>query len=219
MQIINSALQSHIDSGVTTLCSLWCLELKGGQKIGLTDHDRPLDFQGLIFSPQNSFASSDSESRLGFAADNGTLQLVFNLPELNKTTLQAGILDDARLTHYRVNWQDVTQFMRLSTGRIGEIQAIGDGFEADWLGLATQLERSTGRLFSRQCDAELGDHRCGLDLGNFPEDTICPRTYEACQNQFSNTVNFRGFPYLLGDDALQASPQLGERRDGSSRYR
>jgi len=219
MQIINSDLQLQIDSGVTTLCSLWCLQLKDGKKIGLTDHDRHLEFQGLNYSPQNSFNASGQESRLGFAANNGALQLVFKLPELNKISLQAGMLDEARLTHYRVNWEDVSQFVLLSVGRVGEVQASGDGFEADWLGLATQLERSTGRIYSRQCDAELGDNRCGLNLADFPEGTICPRTYSVCQDQFDNRVNFRGFPYLLGDDALQAAPQLGERCDGSSRYR
>ena len=219
MQTLNPELQSHIDGGVTTLCSLWRLELKDGTQIGLTDHDRPLRFQGLSYNPQNSFTASDTETRLGFAADSGALRLVFNLPELNQASLQAGILDDARLIHYRVNWQDVSQFVLMSVGRVGQVQASGDGFEADWLGLATQLERSTGRIFSAQCDAEFGDARCGLNPADFPDGTICPRTFEACRAQFSNTENFRGFPYLLGDDALQASPQIGERRDGSSRYR
>jgi len=219
MRIINSDLQTHIDSGVTTLCSLWRLQLKDGTQIGLTDHDRVLQFQDLSYHPQNSFDASDTEKRLGFAADSGALRLAFNLPELTQESLQAGILDEARLFHYRVNWQDVSQYVLISVGRIGQVQASGDGYEADWVGLATQLERSTGRIFSRQCDAELGDNRCSLNLADFPDGTICPRTYEACETQFSNTENFRGFPYLLGDDALQASPQIGERRDGSSRYR
>jgi len=219
MKIINSALQNHIDSGVTTLCSLWLLQLKDGTKIGLTDHDRTLEFKGLFYTPQNSFDASDTENRLGFASDSGALRLPFDLPDLTQDSLQAGILDEARLTHYRVNWDDVSQFVLMSVGRVGQVQTRGEGFEADWLGLATQLERNTGRIFSRQCDAELGDARCGLNLADYPDGTICPRTYEACESQFSNTANFRGFPYLLGDDALQATPQIGERRDGSSRYR
>ena len=218
MQIINSALQSHIDSGITTLCSLWLLQLNDGTKIGLTDHDRPLQFEGVSYGPQHSFDASDSEAHLGFAADSGALRLAFNLPQLTQDTLQAGMLDEARLTHYRVNWEDVSQFVLMSVGRVGQVQASSEGFEAEWTGLATQLERSTGRIFSRQCDAELGDSRIGLNLADFPEGTICPRSFEACANHFSNTVNFRGFPYLLGDDALQASPQIGELRDGSSRY-
>ncbi len=219
MKIINSALQEHVNEGVTTLCSLWRLQLKDDTQIGLTDHDRVLDFQDLSYEPQNSFEASDTENRLGFAADSGALRLVFNLPQLTQESLQNGILDEARLFHYRVNWQDVSQYVLISVGRVGQIQASADGFEADWVGLATQLERNTGRIFSKQCDAEFADKRCRLNREDFPDGTVCPRTYEACQMQFSNTQNFRGFPYLLGDDALQASPQIGERRDGSSRYK
>lgn len=218
MQNLNPELQAHLDIGATTLCSLWRLDLKDGTRIGLTEHDRALKFQDIIYAPLNSFDASQTETRLGFSADSGALRLTFDLPGLNPQSLQSGILDEARLTHFRVNWDDTSQYVLMSVGRIGQVQARGDGFEADWLGLSTQLERSTGRIFSRQCDAEFGDRRCGLDASNFPENTLCPRTYDACRNQFSNTQNFRGFPYLLGDDALQASPQIGERRDGSSRY-
>ena len=219
MSLTNTELERHIENGVTTLASLWLLELKTGTRLGLTDHDRSLDFEGVKYRPNQSFVASISEKKLGFAADSGALQLVFDLPQLTAQSLQEGLLDNAHLTHYRVNWQDLTQYAVISTGRIGQVSARGQGFEAEWVGLATQLERSTGRIFSRQCDAEFGDVRCGLNLADFPEGTHCPRSFEACQNQFSNVINFRGFPYLLGDDALQASPQIGERRDGSSRYR
>ena len=90
----------------------------------------------------------------------------------------------------------------------------GEGFEADWLGQATLLDRSTGRLFSRRCDAEYGDARCGLTV---EPGQSCARTLEACRG-FGNVLNYRGFPYLLGDDVLQAGVHLTPSRDGGSRY-
>jgi hypothetical protein len=35
--------------------------------------------------------------------------------------------------------------------------------------------------------------------------------------RFANTLNFRGFPTIPGDDFLTAYPAEGERNDGSSR--
>jgi len=82
------------------------------------------------------------------------------------------------------------------------------------LGQATLLDRSTGRVFSRRCDAEYGDERCGLVA---QDGESCERTLEACKG-FGNTLNFRGFPYLLGDDVLQKGVHLTPRRTGGSRY-
>lgn len=98
------------------------------------------------------------------------------------------------------------------------IRQRGQAFEAEWTGEAAKLNRSFGRVYSKICDAEFGDERCGLNAADFPDGTSCPRSLEACREQFDNVMNYRGFPYLLGDDALQAAPQITERRDGSSRY-
>jgi len=104
-------------------------------------------------------------------------------------------------------------------GRLGEVTISGEDISIEWLGQASLLDQSTGRVFSRQCDANFGDARCGLSKNNFADGTVCPRSFEACRDQFSNTINFRGFPYLLGDDALLAGVAESDRRDGSSRYR
>ena len=96
---------------------------------------------------------------------------------------------------------------------------MGDNhFEVEMIGRTAQLDRTTGRVFSGYCDAEFGDIRCGLNVEDFPEGTVCQRTYAACEG-FANKLNFRGFPYLLGDDALTRGPQEGELLDGGSRYK
>ena len=132
------------------------------------------------------------------------------------TFRQAG-LDGARIESFRVNWTNTAEYVPMASGYVGDIRQQGGVYEAEWLGEASRLERSTGRVFARLCDAEFGDARCGLDPDDFPEGTACPRTFDAC-GQFGNRINFRGFPYLLGDDALIAAPQEGEVRDGGSRY-
>ena len=46
----------------------------------------------------------------------------------------------------------------------------------------------------------------------------CDHTMAACQNQFNNLVNFRGFPYMPGNDAITSYPTSGQVMDGGSRY-
>ncbi|WP_427449925.1 DUF2163 domain-containing protein [Litorimonas sp. WD9-15] len=205
-------------SEVTTLCFLWRLTLKDGSTIGLTDHDVDLNIDGVTYSPRSGAESSLIETQAGLAADSATLQTVLDLPNLSPQAIRDGALDTARIAQFRHDWRR-GETVLLSEGRIGDISQNGDRFEAEWLGLASLLDRSTGRVFSRQCDASFGDTRCGLNITDFPEDTDCPRTFLACRDQFANTLNFRGFPYLLGDDALQSDIRSADRRDGSSRYR
>jgi len=95
---------------------------------------------------------------------------------------------------------------------------IGDRFTVELSGQGAQLSRTQGRVFSRMCDARLGDARCGLSIDDFPSHTQCPRTFTACRDIFGNSVNFRGFPYLIGDDAMQSGPDGSPALDGGSRY-
>jgi len=47
----------------------------------------------------------------------------------------------------------------------------------------------------------------------------CDKRAETCQTKFSNLANFQGFPFIPGNDALQAYPaQGGANQDGGSRF-
>ena len=47
----------------------------------------------------------------------------------------------------------------------------------------------------------------------------CDKRAETCKTKFSNMVNFQGFPFIPGNDALQAYPaQGGANQDGTSRF-
>lgn len=218
MRNIPEDFKDHLSGTATTLCWLWKLTRSDGTVLGFTDHDSPLVIDGESYESASGLIPSETDHRLGFAADNSAVQGVLKSERITAGDIAAGRYENAIIQTYRANWQNPGQRVHMSTGRLGTIRQNGDNFEAEWTGQSVLLERSTGRVFSKLCDAELGDARCGLNISDYPEGTICPRTVTACQNQFNNILNYRGFPFLLGDDAMQASPQIGELRDGSSRY-
>lgn len=203
---------------VTTVCSLWALDFTTRPSIHLTDHDDIIIHDGQTYQQQNAADGALSDTRAGLSVDSGGVRTLLTLPGITAEDIRDGILDGAQLSEFRQDWRSgETEF--LSKGRIGEISYSGDDISVEWLGQASLLDQSTGRVFSRQCDASFGDARCGLKPSNFADGTICPRNFTACRDQFANTVNFRGFPYLLGDDVLQAGVRESDPRDGSSRYR
>lgn len=92
----------------------------------------------------------------------------------------------------------------------------GEAFVAEVEGPLAALDRVTGRSFGRACDARLGDGRCGVDLEAFPG-AVCDKRFETCRDVFDNTLNFRGFPTIPGEDFLTVYPAAGERHDGTKR--
>ena len=46
----------------------------------------------------------------------------------------------------------------------------------------------------------------------------CDKQFATCKAKFSNAVNFRGFPYMIGNDALISAASINQRLDGGSRY-
>lgn len=46
----------------------------------------------------------------------------------------------------------------------------------------------------------------------------CDKQFATCKSKFANALRFRGFPYMLGDDAALAVPASSTPLDGGSRY-
>lgn len=46
----------------------------------------------------------------------------------------------------------------------------------------------------------------------------CDKQFSTCKAKFANGANFRGFPYMPGNDAVLSYPSRGDALDGKSRY-
>lgn len=46
----------------------------------------------------------------------------------------------------------------------------------------------------------------------------CDKQFSTCKTKFANGANFRGFPYMPGNDAVLAAPSATQILDGGSRY-
>lgn len=204
-------------SEVTTFCSLWKIDIASRETLYFTDHDEVITFEDQSYLPQNSAQAAQADLSAGLSIDSGGIRTSLSGSDITPQDIRDGALDGAQFFHYQQDWRSGATKL-LFKGRVGEVSFKGGEILIEWLGQASLLDQTIGRVFSRQCDASFGDTRCGLNIANYPQGTTCPRTHTACRDIFSNTNNFRGFPYLLGDDALQAGVTDNDLRDGSSRY-
>jgi hypothetical protein len=63
MKHLPASLQSHLDTGATTLAWCWRVTRGDGGVLGFTDHDRDLTFDGTTFQAATGFTPATSFPR------------------------------------------------------------------------------------------------------------------------------------------------------------
>ena len=63
MKTLPSSLQSHLDTGATTLAWCWRVTRGDGAVLGFTDHDRDLTYDGTTFEAATGFTAATSFPR------------------------------------------------------------------------------------------------------------------------------------------------------------
>jgi uncharacterized phage protein (TIGR02218 family) len=164
MKLLPPGLQAHLDSGATTLAWCWRLTRGDGTRLGFTDHDRDLAFDGTTFEAATGFTATEIKDAVGLSVDNLEVTSALRSDSLNEDHLAAGLYDDAAVEIWRVNWADTAQRVLMRKGSLGEVRRSGAAFTAEVRGLAHYLQQPKGRLFQYACDADLGDARCTVDL-------------------------------------------------------
>ena len=168
MRTIPPALAEALATGATTLCRCWRLVRRDGTELGFTDHDRDLTIGGLLFEAASGFDAAASETELGLAAGGGEIAGALASARIEPRDIEAGRYDEAEIETFLVDWTDPRLDFRLERVFLGEIRSRDGQFTAETRNLSPALERVQGRRTTLQCDASLGDARCGIDLSGPP---------------------------------------------------
>jgi len=166
MKSFPATLQTHLDTGTTTLAWCWRLTRNDGAVFGFTDHDQPLTFDGSTFEPESGFTASEIRSGSDLSVDAQEAEGVLTSNTITETDILDGRWDNATVEIWRVNWADTTSRALLRRGAIGQVRRGRLQFVAEMRSLAHVLGQTIGRTFQASCDAALGDMRCGVDLND-----------------------------------------------------
>ncbi|MEC9433441.1 MAG: DUF2163 domain-containing protein [Pseudomonadota bacterium] len=171
MRDLPSALASLVGGRASTLCRCYRLDLADGTALGFTDHDRDLAFGGVDFLAASAFDGTAISNELGLSV--GEVDVDGALAALGAVSSQviaeadivAGRYDGAAVRIWLVDWTEVASRIVLLEGTLGEVERGGPAFRASLVSKAREFQQAKGRVFSERCDAEVGDGRCGVDLG------------------------------------------------------
>jgi uncharacterized phage protein (TIGR02218 family) len=287
MRTIPEAFSAQMDVGVTHFANVWRMTRHDGASFGFTDHDRALNFDALVCEPAAGLRAGTLEKSVGLSVDTASIEGALSSDAFVEAELARGLWDGALVEHFRVDWRDPSLRVHIFSGRLGEVRRGVHAFEAEVRGLQAALNKPVGRVFSRYCDALLGDSRCGKDIdtptyrgegvvahiesprvfsasglasfeaGWFARGRVlaggvsveiathdlrdaeaifetldpialslgdaiivyagCDKRFDTCRIKFENSVNFRGFPHMPGNDLIQSGPTAGQVMDGGSR--
>lgn len=161
---VQKDLLAHLQTGTTTVAWAWELTRTDGLRLGFTDHDEDLSFEGLTFRASTGLTASALEQGTGLSVDNAEAIGVLSDAAVSDRDIDAGRLDGAEVCAWMVNWQHVSERSLMFRGSIGEIRRSGGAFVAELRGLAERLNLPRGRVYQRPCSAVLGDGDCGFDI-------------------------------------------------------
>lgn len=164
MRVVDPALQAHLDSGATTLARAWIVTRRDGVVFGFTDHDAPLEIEGVRCEPGSGLDASALERSTGLSVDNSQAVGALSSAGITDLDVETGRFDGAGIVLWLVNWRAPGERLLQFRGSLGEIRRQGGAFEAELRGLAEALNRPVGRVYLRHCDRVLGDARCGFDI-------------------------------------------------------
>ena len=170
MKSTSTALAAHLAGPVTTLATCWRITRVDGREFFFTDHDQDLRFEGNVYKASSGYSRTAIANDASFSVDNLDVEGVFDSAAITEEELRAGLFDQAEVRIFLINWADPSMgALRMRRGWFGEVVLTEQGvFRTELRGMTQALQQRIGELYSPECRADLGDHRCKVPV-NPPE--------------------------------------------------
>jgi len=216
MRAIPDALAARL-GGATTLCHCWRLVLRDGSRLGFTDHDRDILFDGLTHLAASGLDASEVETTLGFSGAGGEVAGALMAAALTEADLAAGRYDGATLETWLVDWAQPEARVLLDIGAIGEASRTDAAFTVEVRSLAQSFDEPRGRLYQSACSADLGDARCGVSLSASPMRVNAAVISVESASRFKLSATGLASGWFSGGGFYAGARRLGTIRDHGER--
>lgn len=223
MKQVDDEFAARLVASETTLCVCWRFTRGDGVVFGATDHDAVLAIDGVEYRPAAGLHHVTFESSSGLAAGRAAANGALSLDFLSGDDIDAGLWDGAQVDVWRVDWSAVEHRVLIWRGTLSEVSRRGQAFAAELVSLKAELERPIGRVYHRNCDADVGDARCGvaLDGAAFHADGVVaevsgPRSFTATGLDSFDAGWFADGTLVWMSGANAGASARVERHDGGS---
>jgi len=162
---LSTALKSHYAAGTTTLATCWRATLSDGTVVAATSLDRDLVIGGVTYKAAQAYNPSDIDSASELNPDNLEVEGFLASPSITDSDIHSGRWDFAQVEVFEVNYKDLAAGKNIiRMGTLGEVRGGRSKFVAELRGLMQAYTRTIVRLTTKECIADFGDAKCGIDL-------------------------------------------------------
>lgn len=161
---IPAALQTLIDSGTVTLATIWKVTRVDATVIGFTDHDSDLLISAVTYQSATGYTRTAIQSTSDLSVDNLELDGLISVSAVSEDDLRGNKYQGAEVRVSVCDYANLaTTPVLLRRGWIGKITVRDGIYVAELRGISDRLQQTIGRVYGRECDADFGDARCGID--------------------------------------------------------
>jgi len=168
MKAISVALKNHYALGTTTTTTCWKATLTNGTMVLATAHDQNIEYppsSGNIYQSTSAYTPSTVVGTADLSVDNLELEGFLASPSITEADVLSGAWDYASIEMFVVNYKDLSMGRDLiRKGTLGEIKAGRTQFTVELRGLLQKLSKHIVKLTTKDCQHNLGDARCQVDL-------------------------------------------------------
>jgi uncharacterized phage protein (TIGR02218 family) len=173
MKALTVPLKAHYALGTTTLTTCWKATLKDGTIVRCTAHDVDIEYpsgSGEIYVSLAGYTPSDVVNAMDMSPDNMELTGFLASPAITEADIQSGRWDYAEIEVFTVNYNDLSAAMGRNLtrkGTLGELTGSRSVYKADLRGLMQALSYRIVKVTTKDCTANLGDTRCGINRATY----------------------------------------------------
>lgn len=162
---VSVPLKAHYALGTTTLARCWRFERRDGVVVTVTTSSRDLLINGEVYLSREGVNPTAIEQQADGAVQNSEVNGSLSTDFASEAEIVSGLWDKAFVTVFEVNFRDLTMGrMTLQAGTLGDVKAGRSAFTAELRGLLQALQQTVGRVYSPNCQANLGDSECKVNV-------------------------------------------------------
>jgi uncharacterized phage protein (TIGR02218 family) len=134
-----------------------------------TDCDKNIEYDGDVYFSLGSGTISALEQTSELNPDNFDFEAILTESGISKTDVIAGLFDFADIKIHIINRESTADgTVKLIRGKLGQVQSPDNkSATIEFRSLTQLLSEGIGRTYTHECDADLGDARCGVTLASY----------------------------------------------------
>lgn len=152
---------------VRTWAQCMRVERSDGQVLAMTELDADITYDGVTYSASLSYTPTTIDGTANLSVNNAETGGNLLIAGVNKDDLVAGLYDGATVYFLLIDYSNNTLVRHLGKGYLGESEIKELSYSIEYRSLTQKLQQTVGRFYTAECNAQLGDARCGVNLATF----------------------------------------------------